>query len=106
MRSIVVALLALTVSSCPADDTPPDDADARAFINALLAASAACDSGFLDEAEPIFVQAQVDAQVEIAIANFERNLANEHVQFVRVAYDQCFAAANDNDCGALQQDQG
>lgn len=98
-----LSLLALVVAaSCPAEEA----VDARTFIEAMLSASTACEDSFLARAEPIFLDAQVQAQVEISIVAFERNLENANVEFSRPAYNACLAAARAQDCATLQSDTG
>lgn len=90
------------VTGCPAEEP----VDGRAFMEALLGASTACEDSFLARAEPLFFEAQAQAQLEISIAAFERNLANEQVEFSRPAYNACLAAARANDCDTLARDTG
>lgn len=90
------------LASCPAEEP----VDSRAFIEEIFRASVVCFPSFLAEAEPVFLRAQVEAQLEIAVANFERNLENEAVEFSRGAYDACLQATAANDCEAISADDG
>ncbi|OGQ18074.1 MAG: hypothetical protein A2138_03010 [Deltaproteobacteria bacterium RBG_16_71_12] len=101
-RTTLVAALAVSCLSCPAEEP----VDARAFIEALLGASTACEGSFLAQAEPVFVEAQLAAQVEVSIASFERNLDNDKVEFSRPAYNACLAAARARECDTLQSETG
>ena len=102
MRALPALMVLLLGAACPAEEP----VDARVFIEALLGASAACEDSFLAQAEPVFVDAQVQAQVEVSIASFERNLGNEQVEFSRPAYNACLAAARAEECATLQSDTG
>lgn len=101
-RFLVVGSLTLVVAACPAEEP----VDARVFMEALLAATSACEDSFLVDAEPVFVEAQLAAQVETAIVTFERNHANPQVEFSRPAYNACLAAARARECAELQSDTG
>ncbi|MCC7073088.1 MAG: hypothetical protein IT383_17330 [Deltaproteobacteria bacterium] len=100
-RGLAIGMLVL-LAACPAEEP----VDAHAFIGELLAATAACEESFLADAEPIFVEAQLAAQVEIAIVGFERNHANLKVEFSRPAYNACLAAARARECATLTSDTG
>lgn len=100
-RLLLCALLAL-LPSCPAEEA----VDGRAFIEALLGASSACEDSFLARAEPVFVEAQLAAQVEVSIQTFERNLANPKVEFSRPAYNACLTAARAEECATLSSETG
>ena len=102
MKVSRLSLALLLCASCPSEQP----VDARAFIEAMLAASTACEDSFLARAEPTFLEAQVQAQVEVSIASFERNLANAQVEFSRPAYNACLAAAQAEDCATLRSETG
>lgn len=97
---MVLAFLACA-TSCPA---PEEGVDARAFINEIFDAGVVCFPTFLAEAEPIFLEAQASAQIEAAVATFERQLDDPDVEFSRAAYDRCLEVARDRQCGLLQGD--
>ncbi len=100
-RIAAVAVVVLSCASCPED--PPD---ARAFITALFQASVVCAPSFLAQAEPVFLDAQSRAQIEIAVGTFDRDLQNDKVAFDRASYDACLAAAGDNDCETISAANG
>jgi hypothetical protein len=103
MRKAAATCALLVLASCPAEETPVDP---RGFLQEVFRASVACFPSFLGEAEPVFLTAKVDAELEVAVASFERNLDNENVTFVRAAYDRCLEAAKNDDCAVLDDDDG
>ncbi len=94
-------ILAVGAASCPAEEP----VDARAFVNEIFDASVVCFPSFLAEAEPVFLQAQALAQIDAAVATFERQIEDPDVEFSRAAYDRCFEVAIDRDCDLLQGDE-
>ncbi len=102
MRVARLVWLLVLATACPLEEP----VDARVFMEALMAATAACEDSFLVRAEPRFVEAQLAAQVETAIASFERNARNPQVEFSRPAYNACLSAARARDCATLQSDTG
>jgi hypothetical protein len=100
-RPLVVLPLLFVLCSCPEEEVDP-----RAFVEEAFRASVVCEPTFLAQAEPIFLRAQAEAQIEISVAGFERSLENEHVTFSRAAYDACFSAAKNNDCEVLDDAKG
>jgi hypothetical protein len=92
----------MAAASCPA---PEEGVDARAFVNEIFDASVVCFPSFLAEAEPIFLEAQARAQIDAAVAMFERQIADPDVEFSRAAYDRCFDVARERECDLLQGDE-
>ena len=103
--ALVAGGLALALTSCPAPNDP-NGVDGRDFITRIFQASAECFPTFLAQAEPIFLDAQVRAQIDVAVDTFNRDLADAKVEFSRAAYDQCLKAADDRECDAINASSG
>jgi hypothetical protein len=103
-RASLLLAVATALASCPLAE--PDEVDARAFIEELFRANFVCAPSFLGEAEPTFVRARGEAQVDVAVATFTRHLANDRVTFRRSAYDACLEAARRNDCPIVRDEEG
>ena len=101
LRAALV-MIALAAAACPA---PEEGVDARAFVNEIFDASVVCFPSFLAEAEPVFLRAQALAQIDAAVATFNRQIADPNVEFSRAAYDRCFDVARARDCDLLQGDE-
>lgn len=99
----LLAVLGLSLASCPAPEAP---VDARLFIDTIFEASVECFPSFLAEAEPVFLEAQARAQIEAAIVTFERQRADPDVEFSRAAYDLCLEVARARDCDQIGADSG
>src|SRR4051812_30155177 len=78
-----------------------DPTDGRESITAIFNADVVCFPTFLAQAEPVFLDAQARAQIEIGVSTFNRDLNNTNVTFDRASYDACLHAAQNNDCDEL-----
>src|SRR5437879_701486 len=96
MRALI-AIAVVFLASCPSKP----NANASEFVNAQFNAEVVCAPSFLAKAEPVFLFAQNQARIQIAIDEFNLDLADPNVTFSQKDYDDCLQAANADDCAVV-----
>jgi hypothetical protein len=103
VRLIAAAAIAvLAGASCPSKP----NANASEFVNAQFNAEVVCEPSFLAKAEPVFLFAQNQARIQIAIDAFNRDLNDPNVTFSQKDYDDCLHAADADDCAVVNDNGG
>src|SRR4051812_27032280 len=101
--TVVVGVVGAALLSSLSCVDPPG---ARELITTIFNADVVCFPTFLAQAEPVFLDAQARAQIEIGVSTFNRDLNNTNVTFDRASYDACLHAAQNNDCDELSNPAG